>query len=74
MPRNLKRFLLMLLTCVVMVSVARGQTTAPQGPDLTKEPTLYVVGYAHLDTVAMGVSQDHRGVPPQHHARQLRPV
>ena len=50
MPRNLKRFLLMLWTCVVMVSVARGQKTAPQGPDLTKEPTLYVVGYAHLDT------------------------
>ena len=29
---------------------APAQTTKPAAPDLTKQPTLYVVGYAHLDT------------------------
>ncbi len=28
----------------------QGPQTAPPRPDLTREPTLYVVGYAHLDT------------------------
>ena len=38
------------LFCAALLSLtaARGQT-AP-APDLTKDPTLYVVGYAHLDT------------------------
>ena len=29
---------------------ATGQVAKPAAPDLTKEPTLFVVGYAHLDT------------------------
>lgn len=32
------------------VAVAGAQTTPPQKPDLKTQPTLYVVGYAHLDT------------------------
>ncbi|MFL6256919.1 MAG: glycoside hydrolase family 38 C-terminal domain-containing protein [Pyrinomonadaceae bacterium] len=43
-----KRFLALLLSCLASFqSVAAQARTAP---DLTKEPTLYVVGYAHLDT------------------------
>jgi alpha-mannosidase len=40
----------MLLTCLVALGTAWGQAAKPAGPDLTKQPTLYVVGYAHLDT------------------------
>ena len=40
----------MLLTCLVALGAAWGQAAKPAGPDLTKQPTLYVVGYAHLDT------------------------
>ncbi|HEY0376671.1 MAG TPA: glycoside hydrolase family 38 C-terminal domain-containing protein [Pyrinomonadaceae bacterium] len=36
-----------MLACSVLTAVAAAQTPAP---DLTREPTLYVVGYAHLDT------------------------
>jgi alpha-mannosidase len=36
-----------LLSCVI-VCAASAQTT--EKPDLSKQPTLYVVGYAHLDT------------------------
>ncbi len=36
------------LVCVALLCAAHAQTTNP--PDLTKQPTLYVVGYAHLDT------------------------
>jgi alpha-mannosidase len=39
-----------LLTCLVALGAAWGQAAKPAGPDLTKQPTLYVVGYAHLDT------------------------
>src|SRR2546428_11429687 len=39
------RSLCMLLMIAFLAATA---TAAP--PDLTKEPTLYVVGYAHLDT------------------------
>ena len=38
------------LTCLVALGAAWGQAAKPAGPDLTKQPTLYVVGYAHLDT------------------------
>src|ERR1051326_3753590 len=31
-------------------SAGKGQEATPESPDLTKQPTLYVVGYAHLDT------------------------
>ena len=36
-----------LLICLTSVTVAHAQT---EKPDLSKQPTLYVVGYAHLDT------------------------
>src|SRR5258707_539166 len=36
------------LTAFVLLAAARSQTA--EKPDLTKQPTLYVVGYAHLDT------------------------
>jgi alpha-mannosidase len=37
-----------LLSSLTLLSAAGAQTT--DKPDLTKQPTLYVVGYAHLDT------------------------
>jgi alpha-mannosidase len=37
-----------LLACPMLLTAARSQTT--EKPDLSKQPTLYVVGYAHLDT------------------------
>jgi len=37
-----------LLTSLVLLTAAHPQTT--EKPDLSKQPTLYVVGYAHLDT------------------------
>jgi alpha-mannosidase len=37
-----------LLTCLPLLNSASAQTA--EKPDLTKQPTLYVVGYAHLDT------------------------
>src|ERR1022692_4492290 len=37
-----------LLACPFWPGGAGGQTT--EKPDLTRQPTLYVVGYAHLDT------------------------
>jgi alpha-mannosidase len=43
-----KRFLALLLSCLALFHGAAAQTRT--APDLTKEPTLYVVGYAHLDT------------------------
>jgi len=36
------------LACMMPFAVASAQTT--EKPDLSKQPTLYVVGYAHLDT------------------------
>src|SRR3712207_8298289 len=45
MPLVYRRFLPLLSVCALALS-ASGQTA----PDLSKEPTLYVVGYAHLDT------------------------
>ncbi len=38
----------MFLVFFALLCWAQAQTTNP--PDLTKQPTLYVVGYAHLDT------------------------
>jgi alpha-mannosidase len=37
-----------ILTTLVLLVAASAQTT--EKPDLSKQPTLYVVGYAHLDT------------------------
>src|SRR5580698_6531913 len=47
--------ILALILVLMMCGMAFGQTNAAQNeaaekPDLTKQPTLYVVGYAHLDT------------------------
>ncbi|HYJ46465.1 MAG TPA: glycoside hydrolase family 38 C-terminal domain-containing protein, partial [Pyrinomonadaceae bacterium] len=56
MARKPKRLPSLLLTSLLMLGAALGQTAAlketepPATPDLTKQPTLYVVGYAHLDT------------------------
>jgi alpha-mannosidase len=36
------------ILALVLTSLTQAQTT--EKPDLTKQPTLYVVGYAHLDT------------------------
>jgi alpha-mannosidase len=39
------------LACLILFSTARAQTAQTNDqPDLSKQPTLYVVGYAHLDT------------------------
>jgi alpha-mannosidase len=48
MLRTLNRLFLSVVFFSLAVSGARGQS--PANPDLTREPTLYVVGYAHLDT------------------------
>lgn len=46
-----KRLLALLLSCFAAFGVARAQPAQTRpAPDLTKQPTLYVVGYAHLDT------------------------
>jgi alpha-mannosidase len=37
-----------LLACLMLLSAAHAQSA--EKPDLSKQPTLYVVGYAHLDT------------------------
>jgi alpha-mannosidase len=60
MPSSAGRlFLLLLLALSLVAEPARAQnatesaaptTRAAGRPDLTREPTLYVVGYAHLDT------------------------
>ncbi|HWY21174.1 MAG TPA: glycoside hydrolase family 38 C-terminal domain-containing protein [Candidatus Acidoferrum sp.] len=47
----MRRFLTtaaILLACPSLLTTAYGQTS--EKPDLSKQPTLYVVGYAHLDT------------------------
>jgi alpha-mannosidase len=44
-----KGFLALVLSCLAACAGASAQETR-RAPDLTKEPTLYVVGYAHLDT------------------------
>jgi alpha-mannosidase len=41
-------FAQIMFALALMVCAAHAQTAKP--PDLTKQPTLYVVGYAHLDT------------------------
>jgi len=47
MSRSLSHFFILLLA--FSFGEARSQTSSTE-PDLTKQPTLYVVGYAHLDT------------------------
>ena len=56
MRRNLQRVPSLLLVCLVALNAAQGQAVmspgagGPAEPVLTRDPTLYVVGYAHLDT------------------------
>jgi alpha-mannosidase len=48
MNRPPKRFLSTLILFAALTAGAKAQAT--DKPDLTKQPTLYAVGYAHLDT------------------------
>ena len=50
MPLRVKRCLSLLLAFSFTLSSVTAQAPPQPTPDLTKEPTLYVVGYAHLDT------------------------
>src|SRR5437868_3549421 len=46
-----KRLLALVLSCLASSAGASAQTpTGRPAPDLSKQPTLYLVGYAHLDT------------------------
>lgn len=47
-PRTICRCLMSSLVILLLPNAGRGQTM--KSPDITKEPTLYVVSYAHLDT------------------------
>ena len=42
-----RKFLFLFVSFLCLAASAQ---TPPAAPDLTKEPTLYAVGYAHLDT------------------------
>ncbi|MGB8988974.1 MAG: hypothetical protein WCC37_20405, partial [Candidatus Sulfotelmatobacter sp.] len=48
MRRIHETWVAILLTCLGLLNSASAQTA--EKPDLSKQPTLYVVGYAHLDT------------------------
>ncbi|HVC47113.1 MAG TPA: glycoside hydrolase family 38 C-terminal domain-containing protein [Terracidiphilus sp.] len=48
MPRRIAVAFSLVALVAAMLGVGRAQEA--QKPDLTKQPTLYVVGYAHLDT------------------------
>ena len=48
MERFLKTSVAITLAMLTLLTVSSAQTA--EKPDLTKQPTLYVVGYAHLDT------------------------
>src|SRR6202451_1238673 len=48
MGRMRTRVVSALLASLILLTAASAQTT--EKPDLSKQPTLYVVGYAHLDT------------------------
>ena len=48
MGRSLSRQMTVLLFCLMLPVVDKAQES--NQPDLTRQPTLYVVGYAHLDT------------------------
>jgi alpha-mannosidase len=50
MRRILKLLPLLLVVSLAAIGAARSQTPSAAAPDLTKQPTLYLVGYAHLDT------------------------
>jgi alpha-mannosidase len=48
MLRRCTTLALATVVCLIVLGAAHAQTT--DKPDLSKDPTLYVVGYAHLDT------------------------
>jgi len=48
MRRSCPTLLTIPLTCLMLLAAASAQSA--DKPDLSKQPTLYVVGYAHLDT------------------------
>ncbi len=50
MQKDLKIILMLVLVGLLTITASHGQTMHPAAPDLTKQPTLYVVPYAHLDT------------------------
>ncbi len=50
MPRKTTLFFLVLLFLSVTGPISRAGAQSTSKPDLDKQPTLYVVGYAHLDT------------------------
>lgn len=57
MRERILKWPLLILVCLVTLSTAWSQTANSSGPngasprpDLTKQPTLYVIPYAHLDT------------------------
>lgn len=50
MRRSLKRLSLPLLVSLVVLNVGLSQTPPAATPSFAKQPTLYVVPYAHLDT------------------------
>lgn len=50
MLRRSKLFCLLLAAVLAGLTLARPLQAQPDAIDLTKQPTLYVVGYAHLDT------------------------
>ena len=51
MMSGTKRLLALLLVCSIVAGGALAQSRARESaPDLSKDPTVYVVGYAHLDT------------------------
>ena len=61
------------LTCLMLLAAAHAQSV--DKPDLSKQPTLYVVGYAHLDTEwRWEYPQVISRISREDHARQLRAV
>src|ERR1700691_3883901 len=51
MMRRLRTILITVqLACLILKSSGTGNAQTNDKPDLSKQPTLYVVGYAHLDT------------------------
>ena len=46
----MKRALIAAAVCLALTGMALAGSPKPESPDLSKQPTLYVVGYAHLDT------------------------
>ena len=57
----------------MVAPAAFGQTAGK--PDLREQPTLYVVGYAHLDTrMALRVPAGNRRLPSQDHGGQSQAI